>query len=43
MAGLPRLKPGAGEAAQAVVVAEVRERAAAGEVELIDPDDMGEG
>lgn len=41
--GITRLKPGAGEAAQAAIIAEVRDRAAAGEIELIDPDesDMG--
>jgi flagellar motor switch protein FliG len=43
MASLPRIKAAAGEAAQAAVVAEVRERATAGEIELIDPDDLGEG
>ncbi len=39
MAELPGLRAGAGEAAQASIVATLREMAAAGEIELIDPDD----
>jgi flagellar motor switch protein FliG len=38
MAGLGRLKPQAAEAAKGQVVAHVRERAHAGEIELLDPD-----
>ncbi len=43
IAGLARLKPGAGEAAQAAIIAALREQAAAGEIELIDPDEVEPG
>lgn len=39
---LPRIRPAAAEAAQAAVVAEVRERAATREIELIDPEEEAE-
>ncbi|TNC73438.1 FliG C-terminal domain-containing protein [Rubellimicrobium roseum] len=41
MAGIERIKPAEAEAAQATVVTAVRDRAAAGEIELVDPEEAG--
>ncbi|MBP1805538.1 flagellar motor switch protein FliG [Rubellimicrobium aerolatum] len=43
MEGITRIKPADADAAQGAVVTTVKERAAMGEIELIEPDEAGEG